>query len=121
MYATPPGDQYKKGALFLNTLRSVINDDAKWWKLQHDFFQKFKYQNILTEDVANFFNEQTGLNLTPIFDQYLRHADVPVLELKFDPAAGSVDYRWKADEKDFAMPSPLAGFTVVCFTSAGLL
>ena len=60
VYATPPVDQYKKGALFLNTLRSVINDDAKWWKLQHDFFQKFKYHNILTEDVANFFNEQTG-------------------------------------------------------------
>jgi aminopeptidase N len=103
-YASPPADQYKKGALFLNTLRSVINDDAKWWKLQHDFFQKFKYHNILTEDVTSFFNDQTGLNLTPIFDQYLRHADVPVLELKFDPAAGSVNYRWKADEKDFAMP-----------------
>jgi aminopeptidase N len=104
VYASPPADQYKKGALFLNTLRSVVNDDAKWWKLQHDFFQKFKYHNILTEDVAKFFNEETGLNLTPIFDQYLRRADVPVLELKFDPAAGSVNYRWKADEKDFAMP-----------------
>src|SRR5262245_4557922 len=104
MYTTPPVDQYKKGALLLNTLRSVINDDAKWWKLQHDFFQTFKYHNIMTEDVANFFNHETGLNLTPIFDQYLRHADVPVLELKFDAANGSVDYRWKADEKDFAMP-----------------
>jgi aminopeptidase N len=104
VYATPPGDQYKKGALFLNTLRSVIDDDAKWWKLQHDFFQKFKYHNIMTEDVAAFFNEQTGLNLTPIFDQYLRHAAVPVLELKFDEANGSVDYRWQADDKDFAMP-----------------
>jgi aminopeptidase N len=104
VYAVPPADQYKKGALFLNTLRSVINDDAKWWKLQHDFFQTFKYRNIMTEDVNAFFNEQTGLNLTPIFDQYLRHAAVPVLELKFDESKGTVDYRWTADEKDFAMP-----------------
>jgi hypothetical protein len=34
----------------------------------------------------------------------LRHADVPVLELKFDAARGSVDYRWRASEKGFAMP-----------------
>ena len=27
--ATPPQDQYFKGALFLNTLRSVVNDDAQ--------------------------------------------------------------------------------------------
>jgi aminopeptidase N len=104
VYATPPGDQYKKGGLFLNTLRSNIDDDAKWWKLQRDFFQKFKYRNIMTEDVVEFFNEQTGLNLTPIFNQYLRRAEVPVLELKFDEAGGSVDYRWQASEKGFAMP-----------------
>jgi aminopeptidase N len=104
VYATPPGDQYKKGALFLNTLRSVIDDDAKWWKLQHDFFQKFKYQNILTEDVAAFFNEQTGLDLTPIFNQYLRRPDVPALELRFAASGVSVDYRWRAEEPGFAMP-----------------
>jgi aminopeptidase N len=104
VYSTPPGDQYKKGALFLNTVRSVINDDAKWWKLIRDFYQKYKYQNIMTEDINNFFNEQTGLNLTPIFNQYLRHAAVPVLELKFDETSGTVAYRWQADEKDFAMP-----------------
>ena len=44
------------------------------------------------------------MNLTPIFDQYLRHAAIPTLELKFDEATGTVAYRWKADEKAFAMP-----------------
>jgi hypothetical protein len=43
------------------------------------------------------------MNLTPVFDQYLRHADVPTLELKFDQP-GRVSYRWKADEPAFAMP-----------------
>ncbi len=100
--ATPPEDQYFKGALMINTLRSVVDDDRRWWALLHDFYQHFKYQNILTEDVVGYFNEQTGMNLTPIFDQYLRHADIPTLELKFD--AGGVAYRWKADESKFAMP-----------------
>ncbi len=102
--ARPSQDQYFKGALFINTLRSVIDDDKRWHKLLHDFYQHFKYQAIMTEDVVEFFNKHTGRNLTPIFDQYLRHAALPVLELKFDDANGEFSYRWKADEKAFAMP-----------------
>jgi len=102
--ATPPQDMYFKGALFLNTLRSVINDDPRWFALIHDFYQHFKYQNIMTEDVVAYFNQQTGMNLTPLFDQYLRHTAIPTLELKFNEAEGTVDYRWQADEPDFAMP-----------------
>jgi aminopeptidase N len=102
--AEPPQDMYFKGALFLNTLRSVINDDPRWFKLIHDVYQHFKYKNIMTEDMVAYFNEKTGMNLTPIFDEYLRHAALPTLELKFDPAQGTVAYRWKADEAAFAMP-----------------
>ncbi|MEP7346931.1 MAG: hypothetical protein ABI877_16800, partial [Gemmatimonadaceae bacterium] len=43
------------------------------------------------------------LELTPIVDEYLRHAAIPVLELKFEHP-GKVQYRWKASEKDFRMP-----------------
>ena len=101
---TPPQDMYFKGTLFLNTLRSVVDDDPRWFRLIHDFFQHFKYQNIMTEDVVQYFNQQTGLNLTPIFDQYLRHTAIPTLELKFDEANKTVSYRWKVDEPKFAMP-----------------
>jgi aminopeptidase N len=101
---TPPQDMYFKGALFLNTLRSVVNDDKRWWKLIHDFYQRFKYQNIMTEDIVAYFNQRTGMNLTPMFDEYLRHAALPALELKFDEANGEVSYRWKVDEPAFAMP-----------------
>jgi aminopeptidase N len=102
--ATPPQDMYFKGALFLNTLRHVVNDDARWWALLKDFFQHFKYQTIMTEDIVAWFNQQTKMNLTPMFDQYLRHTALPKLELKFDEPAGTVSYRWKADEPAFAMP-----------------
>jgi len=100
----PPQDQYFKGALFLNTLRSIVNDDARWWTLIHDFYQHFKYRNIMTEDVVAFFNQQTGMNLTPVFDQYLRHTALPELELKWNEAEGKVSYRWKVDEPAFRMP-----------------
>ena len=102
--ASPPEDQYFKGALFLNTLRTLVDDDSRWFAFLHDFFQHFKYRNILTEDVVQYFQEKLGMDLTPLFDEYLRHDDLPVLELRFDEAAGSVAYRWKAHEAAFAMP-----------------
>ena len=102
--ATPPGDQYFKSAIFINTLRSLVNDDKKWWQLLRGFYDRYKYQTIMTEDVVTYFNQQTKMNLTPIFDQYLRHTAIPVLELEFEEAAGVVRYRWKADEPGFAMP-----------------
>lgn len=44
------------------------------------------------------------MNLTPVFNQYLRHTAIPLLELKFNEADSTVAYRWKVDEPDFAMP-----------------
>ena len=67
-------------------------------------YERFKYQNIMTEDIVRFVNETLKQDLTPVFDQYLRRAALPVLELTFDRAAGTVAYRWRADERGFAMP-----------------
>ncbi len=104
IHRTPNQDQYFKGALFLHTLRSVVNDDARWWKLVRDTYERFKYQNIMTEDIVRFFNAELKQDLTPVFDQYLRRAELPTLELTFDEKDGTVSYRWKADERGFAMP-----------------
>lgn len=102
--ATPPGDQYFKGALFLNTLRSIVDDDARWKDLLRGFYKQFQYKNIMTEDAVAYFNRETKKDLTPIFNQYLRHTAIPVLELEFKGDGGEVKYRWKADEAGFAMP-----------------
>ena len=104
IHRTPPQDMYFKGALFLHTLRNVVADEARWFRLIRDVFQKFKYRNIMTEELVAFVNEQLGRDLTPIFDQYLRRTDLPVLELAFNDAEGTVAYRWKADERAFNMP-----------------
>jgi len=101
---TPPVDQYKKGGLFLNTIRSVIDNDHEWFALLHDYYQHFKYQTIMTTDVAAYFSQHSHHALSPIFDEYLRHAAIPTLELRFNSQAHTVDYRWKAEEPDFAMP-----------------
>jgi aminopeptidase N len=104
IHRTPHQDQYFKGALLLHTLRSVVNDEQKWWAAVRDVYQRFKYKNIFTEDLVQFMNTRLGMNLTPIFDQYLRRVRLPELQLAFIPAEKSVAYRWQADERAFAMP-----------------
>jgi len=58
----------------------------------------------MTEELVAFMNARLGMDLTPIFDQYLRRAAIPTLELVFNAAARTVAYRWQAEERDFAMP-----------------
>ena len=95
-------DMYPKGALLLNTLRNVVNDDAKWWQLLLNYAQNFRYQIIDTESVIAFFNQQTGKNLTPIFNEYLRYVGIPSLDLKLNK--GTLQYRWRCNTTDFNMP-----------------
>lgn len=102
------GDMYNKGMLFLNTLRHVINDDRLWWstiKCMSDTV--FKMKNIGYDDVVNFFNTKTKRNWNAVFEQYLKHASVPVFEYslkKVKAKTFELKYRWNADVKGFALP-----------------
>jgi len=98
----PTGDMYFKGALFLNTLRSVIDDDELWWSMVYDYSHHFRGQNIFTTDVITYINEYFERNLTKIFEQYLMFSELPVLQLKYD--ADKVNYRWIANIDNFNMP-----------------
>lgn len=100
----PNQDMYFKGALFLHTLRGVVNDDARWFQLLRDLYAAFRYKNSFTEDIVAFVNRQLGQDLTPVFDQYLRRAALPVLQLTYDAEARTMSYRWNAAERAFAMP-----------------
>jgi aminopeptidase N len=98
----PTQDQYFKGALFMNTLRHVVDDDDTWWALLREYAEHFKYQNIWTTDVINFFDTRLNTDLRPVFEQYLYHPKLPILQVRSED--DSVSYRWEADVADFAMP-----------------
>lgn len=96
------GDMYPKGALLLNTLRHVVNNDELWWKIILKYSETFRHKIIDTETVVNFFNKESKMNLTPIFDQYLRYKKIPGLEIKV--VKNKLEYQWKTDVADFKMP-----------------
>lgn len=95
-------DMYEKGALLLNTIRHIVNNDDKWWKILLKYSETFRHKIINTETVINFFNTESGMNLTPVFNQYLRHAAIPILELR--KTKTKLEFRWKTDETKFNMP-----------------
>lgn len=99
------GDMYPKGALMLNTIRHIVNDDSKWWKLILKYSETFKKQIVTHDQVVDFFNKESGINLTPIFNQYLKYTSIPQLEIRKNE--NSFELRWKTEEPNFAMPIDL--------------
>jgi aminopeptidase N len=95
-------DMYYKGANMLNTIRSVINDDGKWWALLKDFSETFKHKITNTEEVIAFFEVNSDETLTPIFKQYLYYPEAPVLQLKKEKCR--IYYRWETSIENFDMP-----------------
>jgi len=96
------GDMYYKGALLLNTIRHIINDDTKWWKILLKYSETFRHKIIDTSTVIHFFNQETGLDLTPIFNQYLKHKEIPVLKIGVQKK--QLMLQWLTQENNFEMP-----------------
>lgn len=96
------GDMYSKGALMLNTLRHIVNDDEKWWRILRTYTDRFRHQIIDTPTVIRFFNEQTGLQLDPVFEQYLFFKNLPELQVR--KVDNHFQHRWKIDVAGFKMP-----------------
>ena len=97
------GDMYYKGALMLNTIRHIINDDSKWWEIILKYSNTFRHKIIDTPTVIAFFNQETGLNLSPIFNQYLKYKEVPILRVNIDKKK-RLSLKWKTEETHFEMP-----------------
>ncbi|MBX0291513.1 M1 family metallopeptidase [Hymenobacter sp. HSC-4F20] len=96
-------DMYDKGSNLLNLIRTAyVPDDARWRELLRGLSRTFYHQTVTTGQVVNYFNQQIGQNLTPVFDQYLRHASLPTLEVRFTSRGAQA--RWIAAVPEFNLP-----------------
>ena len=98
------GDMYYKGANMLNTLRHVVGKD-KWWAILKKYTETYRHQIIDTQTVIDFFNKESGMNLTSIFNQYLKYTSIPELEIR--KSGEQFEMRWKTEEPNFEMPIDL--------------
>jgi aminopeptidase N len=96
------GDMYYKGGNMLNMIRTIIYDDEKWRVILRGLNKTFYHQTVTYEQVVNYINQQSGKNLTPVFDQYLKYTAIPTLE--FMTLRGKLMCRWIANVPNFNMP-----------------
>ncbi len=99
-------DNYYKGAWMLHTLRSTINNDAKWFDLLRQFYKKYAYSIVETDDFIHFVKEYTGKDYTSFFKQYLTYASIPTLEYRLRKKRSKLilEYRWNTEVEGFKMP-----------------
>ncbi len=97
------GDMYYKGGNLLNMLREILNDDEKWRGILRGLNQEFYHQTVSTQQVESYIAQAFGMDLKPIFDQYLRDVRIPILEYYYSDDQ-TLNYRWINCLPHFEMP-----------------
>ena len=95
-------DMYNKGGNMLHTLRQLIDNDEKWRLILRKMNAEFYHQTVTTKQIEDFLSKETGFNLNPFFNQYLRAINIPTLEHKIEN--NTLKYRWTNTNANFEMP-----------------
>ncbi len=96
------GDMYYKGGNMLHMIRQIVNDDVKWRNILRGLNKDFYHKVVKGSQIEDYMTQKTGLNLKPIFDQYLRDIRVPVFE--YYVKGNVLSYRWNNCIPGFSMP-----------------
>jgi aminopeptidase N len=96
------GDMYPKGGNMLHTIRHVINDDTKWLSILRGLNADFWHQTVSTEQIETYISKKAGIDLSKVFDQYLRTTEIPLLKYKVN--GKTLSFRYEKVVKGFAMP-----------------
>jgi aminopeptidase N len=95
-------DMYNKGGNMLHTLRQLIDNDKKWRSILRKMSKTFYHQTVTTAQIEGFLSSETGFDLSPFFNQYLRGIKIPTLEYKV--LNNTLEYRWTNVVSNFKMP-----------------
>jgi aminopeptidase N len=96
------GDMYPKGGNMLHTIRHIINDDRKWLSVLRGLNADFWHQTVTTEQIESYMSKKSGVDLSKVFDQYLRTTNIPLLKYRVN--GKSVAFNYERVVKGFAMP-----------------
>jgi aminopeptidase N len=95
-------DMYNKGGNMLHILRQLIDNDEKWRSILRKMNKKFYHQTVTTAQIENFLSSETGFDLSPFFNQYLRGIKIPTLE--YEVENNTLKYHWINVVSNFKMP-----------------
>ena len=95
-------DMYSKGANLLHTIRQIAKDDEVWRKTLRGLNKEFYHSTVTTGEIEEYISKSIGVDLSKVFDQYLRDYRVPVFE--YEISNGILMYRWNNVIDGFDMP-----------------
>ena len=96
------GDMYYKGGNMLHMIRQMLNDDEKWRNILRGMNKDFYHKVVKGSQIEDYLTEKTGINLKPVFDQYLRDIRVPIFE--YFVKGDILSFRWNNCVRGFIMP-----------------
>lgn len=96
------GDMYYKGGNILHTIRHVINDDEKWRGILRGLNSEFWHKTVGTGQIESYISQKAGIDLSKVFDQYLRTTKVPLLKYKAE--GNQLSFQYDRVVSGFAMP-----------------
>jgi aminopeptidase N len=96
------GDMYYKGGSMLHTIRQIIDDDQKWRSILRGLNKDFYHQVVKGSQIEEYMSSRTGINLKPLFDQYLRDIRIPIFE--YFIKGNKLTFRWNNCVQGFNMP-----------------
>ena len=73
-------DMYDKGAAILYMIREQMQDENRFRKILRGMTEKFYHGIVTTADIEHYFTQQSGIDLAPFFEQYLRTSTTPQVE-----------------------------------------
>ena len=95
------GDMYYKGGNLLHTIRNVIGSDSVFRAILRGIQRKWYHKTVDSKDIEAFFSQQSKIDFSTVFDQYLRTTKIPTLE--WYVKEGKAFYRWTNTIPKFSM------------------
>ncbi|MEP0214693.1 MAG: M1 family metallopeptidase [Cellulophaga sp.] len=96
------GDMYYKGANMIHSIRQLVDNDEKWRRILRGLNKDFYHSVVTTDEIEDYLSHQSGIDLTTIFNQYLRDVRIPNLEYKIED--NKLKYRYTNIVSGFDMP-----------------
>lgn len=96
------GDMYYKGGNMLHTIRQIVDNDVLWRDILRGLNRDFYHQTVDGAQIEAYIIKKSGKKLQKVFDQYLRHTEIPILERRLKN--GKLSFRWTNCVKGFDMP-----------------
>ena len=79
-----------------------MSDDARWRDILRGLNREFRHRTVMGSEIEAYVSREAGVDLSRVFDQYLRTTMVPELQYRLE--GDTLHYRWANVVPGFDMP-----------------